>query len=93
MKRQDKGAKKDVFLRSLLVLVAVLLALNIAVYLGEGSPTYAAKGKEYKVFKYWSGKSRPSMEVQMQTVLEQAGSEGWDLITLDSRNHLLIFKK
>lgn len=93
MKGHDKSTKGDIFLKILLVTVAVLLTLNIMGYLLPGSATYAAKGKEYKVFKYFSGKSKPSMQVQLQTVLEQAGAEGWDLVTLDGRNHLLIFKK
>ena len=93
MKGQGNDTKKDVFLRVLLIIVAVLLTWNIAVYLGKSSPSYAAKAKEYKVYKYWSGKSKPSMQVQMQTVLERAGSEGWELVTLDGRNHLLIFTK
>ena len=93
MKGHEKRSKNDVFLKILWVAVAVLLALNIMSYFVTGSLTYAAKGKEYKVYKYFSGKSRPSMEEQMQTVLNQAGEEGWELVTLDSRNHLLIFKK
>ncbi len=93
MKGNEKSTKRDVFFRVLLVAVAVLLTLNIMAYLVPGSPTYAAKKMEYKVSKYFSGKSRPSMQVQMQTVLERAGADGWDLVTLDGRNHLLIFKK
>jgi hypothetical protein len=69
------------------------LTLNIVLYLMRSSPTYAARKMEYKVAKYFSGKSKPSIEVQMQTVLEQAGAEGWELVTLDGRNHVLIFKK
>jgi hypothetical protein len=93
MKEHGKSTKRDVFFKALLIAVAVLLTLNIMAYLVPGSPSYAAKKIEYKVFKYFSGKSRPSMQVQMQTVLEKAGSDGWDLVTLDVRNHLLVFKK
>jgi hypothetical protein len=93
MKGHDKSTKSDVFLRVLLVTVAVLLTLNIMLSFTQSSPTYAAKKMEYKVAKYFSGKSKPSIEVQMRTVLEQAGAEGWELVTLDGRNHVLIFKK
>jgi hypothetical protein len=93
MKGHDNSRKSDFFFRILLVAVAVLLTLNIMAYLVQGSPTYAAKKMEYKVAKYFSGKSKPEIEVQMQAVLEQAGAEGWELVTLDSRNHVLIFKK
>ena len=93
MKAKENDRKKEVFLKVLLVMVAFLLALNIAAHFGKSPPSYAAKVKEYKVFKYWSGKSKPSIEVQMQTALDRAGSEGWELVTLDGRNHVLIFTK
>jgi len=93
MKRSSQRTKSDAFNRILLVAVAVLLTLNIMAYLVHSPPTYAAKSKEYKAAKYFSGKSRPSMQIQMQSVLDQAGAEGWELVTLDGRNHLLIFKK
>ena len=93
MKQDNKRMKRDVFIRILLVAVAVLLTLNIMAYLVQSPPAYAAKSKEYKAMKYFSGKSKPSMQIQMQAVLDQAGAEGWDLVTLDGRNHLLIFKK
>jgi hypothetical protein len=93
MKGHDNSRKSGVFFRILLLAVEFLLTMNIMAYLVQSSPTYAAKSKEYKVASYFSGKSKPEIEVQMQAVLKQAGADGWELVTLDSRNHLLIFKK
>ena len=93
MKQGNKRMKGDVFIRTLLVAVAVLLSLNLMVSLLQTPKSYAANTIEYKAMRYFSGKSRPSMQIQMQSVLGQAGAEGWELVTLDGRNHLLIFKK
>ena len=93
MKQGSKRMKSNVFIRILLAAVAVLLSLNLMVSLLQTPKSYAANTIEYKVMKYFSGKSRPSMQIQMQAVLDKAGAEGLELVTLDGRNHLLIFKK
>ena len=95
--------KNDLFIRTLLIIIVTLLALNIILPILSNPPTsYAAKNIEYKVIhindiKYFlpSGeKSLTSENVAEATekLLKEYGKEGWEYIE-NGPSGCLIFKR
>ena len=84
---------RDPMLKGLLLIVALLLALNLAVSLSSVPSSQAAGTFQYKTVDYRSeaGEQTTTMD-HIETILNQHGQEGWELIQIEPPS-LLIFKK
>jgi len=83
--------KSDLFIRNLLIIIVILLALNIILPILSNPPTsYAAKNIEYKVFQIgtkWDA-------TQIEILFNEFGKEGWEFIQMEAlANGLTIFKR
>jgi Domain of unknown function (DUF4177) len=85
--------ERDTMLKGLLIVVAILLALNLAVSLSSIPFSHAADTFQYKVVDYRRevGEQTTPMS-HIEVVLNQHGQEGWQLIQMEPPS-LLIFKK
>lgn len=88
-----KPRTRDPLLIGLLITVALLFALNVARPLWSPPTSYAAGTFHYKTVDYRraDGESSTPME-HIETVLNQHGQEGWELVQMIAPG-LLIFKK
>ncbi len=79
IEKGDENMKSDLFVRMLLIIIVVLLALNLILpILLSPAPSYAAKNIQYKVINYEEVRGKESFE----KLLNEYGEEGWDLIGL-----------
>ena len=92
--------KGDLFIRNLLIIIVILLALNIILpILSNPSTSYAAKNIEYKVINL----RRHILDLPHDGSLYDAGpleklfneyaKEEWEYIGSVSQDHLAIFKR
>jgi len=80
--------KGDLFIRTLLIIIVVLLALNIVLpILSNPMPSYAARSIQYKVFEMAGGPG------DTEKILNEYGKEGWELINDPSLGRVFIFKR
>jgi len=97
--------KGDLFIRTLLIIIVTLLALNIILPILSNPPTsYAAKNIEYKVIRISElppceneppGYTKESAG-QIEKIFSEYGKEGWEYIgqiTIWGTGFLLIFKR
>jgi hypothetical protein len=84
---------RDPILKGLLIIVALLLALNLAVSLSAVPSSQAAGTFQYKTVDYRieGGEQTTPMD-HIQEVLNQQGQEGWELVQIEPPS-LLIFKR
>ena len=78
--------RRDVFLRAVLVGIALLLIVNLlSPWLVTPPPSYSAQGNviEYKV----SGVLGPD---DLEPTLNKYGKEGWELVQLTPTGHLIL---
>lgn len=88
-----KPSPRDPLLTGLLLIVAVLLALNVAQPLWQVPSSHAAGTFQYKTVDYRRTGGEPSTPMDyIEAVLNQHGQEGWELVQMISPG-LLIFKK
>ena len=75
IEKGDENMKGDLFIRTLLIIIVVLLALNIVLpILSNPMPSYAARSIQYKVFEL------PGEIEDIEKILNEYGKEGWELI-------------
>jgi hypothetical protein len=91
IKKGDENMKNYLFIRTLLIIIVVLLALNIILpILSNPAPSYAARQIQYKV-------SQMAEETKdIEKILNEYGKEGWELITVGFSglgNPIVIFKR
>ncbi|MBU4350694.1 DUF4177 domain-containing protein [bacterium] len=71
--------KGDLFIRTLLIIIVVLLALNIVLpILSNPMPSYAARPIQYKVCKMMDPLAWEIEDIEK--ILNECGKEGWELI-------------
>jgi len=89
--------KSDLFIRNLLIIIVILLALNVILPILYTPPTsYAAKNIEYKVIdvdelpydKYEGYLAEPT-----EKLFNEYGKEGWEYIPMTTGFGLVIFKR
>jgi len=89
--------KDNLFIRTLLIIIVILLALNIILpTLSNPTTSYAAKNIEYKVIgddeipydAYKGFLAEPT-----EKLLNEYGKEGWELIPMTPGVDLVIFKR
>ena len=69
--------KGDLFIRTLLIIIVVLLALNIVLpILSNPMPSYAARPIQYKFSEMAGGAG------DAEKILNEYSKEGWELITV-----------
>jgi uncharacterized membrane protein YjgN (DUF898 family) len=79
IEKGDENMKCDLFIKTSLIIIVVLLALNIILpILSSPTPSYAAKNIQYKVINYEEVRGKGSFE----KLLNEYGEEGWELIGL-----------
>jgi len=94
--------KSDLFIRNLLIIIVILLALNIILPILSNPPaSYAAKNIEYKVIDLGSNKAismhgcdpfSSSLENCYEKILNEYGKEGWEYIN-NVKGAYFIFKR
>jgi len=84
--------KSGLFIRNLLIVIAILLALNIILpLLSNPATSYAAKNIEYKVITF--GPTKPNA-AQTEILFNEFGKEGWEFIQIEPwLDGLMIFKR
>jgi len=92
--------KGDLFIRTLLIIIVTLLALNILLpTLSNPSTSYAAKNIEYKVIgfnEYWRQNKTEEGAELLEKLLNEYSKEGWEYIDNASGGALdgsMIFKR
>ena len=92
--------KSDLFIRNLLIIIVIFLALNIILFLlSNPSSSYAAKNIEYKLihtseFPYddYYGAKKEFLG-QYEKIFNEYGKEGWEYIGVILRTNFHIFKR
>jgi len=95
--------KGDLFIRNLLIIIVILLALNIILpILSNPATSYAAKNIEYKVLNL-NLIDRENLDnydtlgeylvEPMKKIFNEYGKEGWEFIGETSASGLVIFKR
>jgi uncharacterized membrane protein YjgN (DUF898 family) len=91
LKKGGRKMKGDSFIRTLLIIIVTLLALNIILpILSSPVPSYAARPIQYKVSEMAGGAG------DTEKILNEYGKEGWELITVGFSgigNPIAIFKR
>ena len=83
--------KGNLFIRNLLIVIAILLALNIILPLLSNPPTsYATKNIEYKIFPL---NDVPEDKESFEKFLNENGKEGWEFTSMTFGSPFLIFKR
>jgi hypothetical protein len=89
--------KSGLFIRNLLIVIAILLALNIILpLLSNPATSYAAKNIEYKVIRIHDIPYDPQigyLAEPTEKLFNEYGKEGWELIPMISASNLVIFKR
>ena len=90
LKKGGKKMKGDLFIRNILIIIVILLALNILLPTLSNSPTsYAAKNIEYKVIEFHEF---PSVE-SYEKLFNEYGKESWEFVVVDQLFGFYIFKR
>jgi hypothetical protein len=83
--------KSGLFVKNLLIIITILLALNMILFSMSNSTTsYAAKNVEYKIIDV---KNKVLDVPQMEIFFNELGKEGWELIQVDPYFWIIIFKR
>lgn len=95
--------KGDLFIRNLLIIIVILLALNIILPILSNPPTsYAAKNIEYKVINLnlIIRENKDNLDIfgkylvePVEKIFNEYAKEGWEFIGEIPRIGLLIFKR
>jgi len=89
--------KSDSFIRTLLIIIVILLALNIILpLLSNPTTSYAAKNIEYKVFllnDVPGGEGDKEGKESFEKFLNENGKEGWEFTSMTFGSPFLIFKR
>jgi len=96
--------KSDLFIRTLLIIIVTLLALNILLPTLSNPPTsYAAKNIEYKVIdvlgclseleSYYDEYSKDHHAGLTEKLFNEYAKEGWEYIGSVNQDNLAIFKR
>ena len=92
--------KSGLFIRNILIVIAILLALNIILPLLSHSPTsYAASSIQYKVDKCGAGAVGVLKTEDLEKLLNEYSKEGWEPISINivaiglGGKALVVFKK
>jgi len=82
--------KNYLFIRTLLIIIVVLLALNIILpVLSSPTPSYAAKNIQYKVIDYAKVPDKENFE----KLFNEYGKEGWEFVAFEWNWGLCVFKR
>jgi len=86
--------KSDLFIRTLLIIIIILLALSIIMpLLSNPATSYAAKNIEYKVVNYSDfAESGKDLE-KCEKIFNEYGKEGWEYINHMLDTDFVIFKR
>jgi hypothetical protein len=88
--------KGNLFIRNLLIIIVILLALNIILpLLSNPATSYAAKNIEYKVVDLYADISPAGLKEnyeQIEKLFNEYSKEGWEYVGQLSNNNV-IFKK
>ena len=98
--KEIENMKSDLFIRNLLIIIVILLALNIILPILSNPPTsYAAINIEYKVINL----KRHIVDLPndgkfydagpLEKLFNEYAKEGWEYIGSVSQDHLAIFKR
>ena len=91
IEKGDENMKSDLFVRMLLIIIVVLLALNLILpILLSPAPSYAAKNIQYKVIN--SEKVSRDKE-NFEKLFNEYGKEGWEFVAFDMAWGFYIFKR
>ena len=91
IKKGDENMKGDLFIKTSLIIIVVLLALNIILpILSSPVPSYAAKNIQYKVIN--SEKVSRDKE-NFEKLFNEYGKEGWEFVAFDMAWGFYIFKR
>jgi uncharacterized membrane protein YjgN (DUF898 family) len=83
--------KADLFIKTSLIIIIALLALNIILpILSNPSASYAAKNIEYKIIELGP---KQQDAAQTEILFNEFGKEGWEFIQIDTVYALVIFKR
>jgi len=83
--------KGDLFIRTLLIITVVLLALNIVLpILSNPAPSYAAKNIQYKVINCVEA---PGNKEDFEKLFNDYGKEGWEFVGFEMQWGFYIFKR
>lgn len=88
--------KSDLFIRNLLIIIVILLALNIILpILSNPAPSYAAKNIEYKVIDIEALDLRgPKTTQKIEIFFNELGKEGWEYTgNLGVYGEIMIFER
>ena len=88
--------KSDLFIRNLLIIIVILLALNIILpILSNPATSYAAKNIEYKVIDIDAlGFRGPETTQQIEIFFNELGKEGWEYTgSLGVYGEIMIFER
>ena len=95
--------KGDLFIRNLLIIIVILLALNIILPILSNPPTsYAAKNIEYKVLNLnlVREENYDNFDIfgeylvePIEKICNEYGKEGWEFIDEITKLNFLIFKR
>jgi len=91
IEKGDENMKNYLFIRTLLIIIVVLLALNIILpIISSPAPSHAAKNVQYKVIDIGEV---PKDNESFEKLFNEYGKEGWELIALDLQWEFYIFKR
>jgi len=92
--------KGDLFIRTLLIIIVILLALNIMMpILSNPATSYAASSMQYKVDSVGLGKVGILKTDDLEELLNKYKNEGWEPISINvvaiglGGKALIVFKK
>ena len=87
--------KGDLFIRNLLIVIVILLALNVILPILSNSPTsYAAKNIEYKIIDFSEPDQIYKTLQQIEICFNELGKEGWEFMgNFGSFGFIMIFKR
>lgn len=95
LKKGGKKMKGDLFIRNILIIIVILLALNILLPTLSNSPTsYAAKNIEYKIIDFSEPDQIYKTLQQIEICFNELGKEGWEFMgNFGSFGFIMIFKR
>ena len=83
--------KSNLFVKNLLIIIAILLALNMILFpMSNSRASYAAKNVEYKII---DAQNLVRDVPQMEIFFNELGKEGWELIQVEPLLGLMILKR
>ena len=91
IEKGDENMKNYLFIRTLLIIIVVLLALNIILpILSNPVPSYAAKSIQYKVINI---EEVPRDKENFEKLFNEYGKEGWEFVALELQWGFYVFKR